>query len=175
MAGSSFVICSLGLYVRFHIYKYPRVVLQLLITRKCFPVPLKFTTPGVQDQVYRVGMSECQLIDPRLVGNGVIYAGLLLVEIDKIIVGCDFFTVVAIGNNRLQFQLVPLEDAQVKCRTSPVAGHRNGQAVQQITRVIRAFRINTQHAVRQMNRGVRRHQQVADVPQVRVNKINKIS
>ena len=79
------------------------------------------------------------------------------------------FPIVTILDNRFQTRLITLIRTQVESRTTSMACHDERQPTQPVSRKITTFGIDAQHTVRQMDGRISRHQQMADVPHIRVN------
>src|SRR5690606_18216089 len=76
--------------------------------------------------------------------------------------------------HRLQLPCISLEGAQVECRTSPMTGNDVRESVDPDFSEIPSFGIHPEHAVGKMHGGKCRHQQVADVSHIGINKINRL-
>ena len=136
----SFVCFGIEIDFRLPVYE--------LVTADALSIALQLSVTAVEDQIGWPFSFKSDAIDGTLMRRGEVYIYIIIVQIYLVTIRIDLLMVIAVIDNRLQSGFFSLIRAQIKSRTSAVAGYDNRQSAQHITCKVGTLRIDTEHTVR---------------------------
>ena len=141
---------------------------QLLIPADTLRIRMHGADTGIDQDIDRfVGLSEFNVVNGRLMGEGIFHRQVVVIQFRFIRIGSQLLIVVCVGTDRLQF--FSLIGSQVESGAFTMVGDDDGKPIDPFRGIVRPFRIDAEHAVGQLDGRESRNQQVADVTDVRID------
>ncbi len=160
-----------GLFLHFHIDIHLRLPVHDLIPGEDPVRQAHGSILGGQEK-RSLPVPETDPVHGALVGYGIIGMDGPVLEVHAESVGSQ--VLVVIGHRDHWPELVSGGHPQLEGRPFPMVRHDDGKAVHILGRIVGPLGIHPQHRVRELYGGESRHQQVADIADVRVNIVHGV-